>query len=106
MKKALIILGLFVFGVATFTNAQSKTPAVTKRQVNQQKRIVHGVKSGELTKGEVIQLERQQKNIQQTKRAAKADGVVTKRERVIIHHKQNKASANVYRKKHNNISRK
>ena len=103
MNKAIFILGLFIFAIIGTTQAQ--TPVVKKRQVNQQKRIVQGVRTGELTKAEVIALEKQQRNINRTKKLAKSDGVVTKKEKAIIHHKQNRASANVYRKKHNGASR-
>ncbi|WP_430933070.1 hypothetical protein [Saccharicrinis sp. 156] len=105
MKKATFILGLILLTAVGYAEAQKKTPVTTKRQINQQKRIVHGVKNGALTKGEVIQLEKQQKHINRTKQVAKADGVVTNKERAIIQHKQNKASANVYVKKHNGLSR-
>ncbi|MEL6987102.1 MAG: hypothetical protein AAGK97_04660 [Bacteroidota bacterium] len=93
----------FLFTIST--TAQTGTPKITKTQVNQQKKIKHGVKNGELTKREVVKLEAQQKHIQNTKQAAKADGVVTKKERVVIRKKQSNANANIYRKKHNQRDR-
>ena len=97
-KRAYIILALLTAG---FTFSMAKTPVVKKRQINQQQRIHQGVHSGELTRGEFIQLERQQIQIQRTKQRAKADDVVTLKEKAIIHHKQSKAKQNIYRKKHN-----
>ncbi|MCH2046664.1 MAG: hypothetical protein MK212_21300 [Saprospiraceae bacterium] len=106
MKLKGMIFGLAaLFFITNNADAQTRTPKVSKRQVNQQKRIGHGIKSGELTRGEVYRLERQQRDVHRTKRAAKADGVVTGRERAVIHHKQNRASANIYHKKHNSTSR-
>ena len=77
-----------------------------QRQGNQKERIKQGVKSGELTKKETKQVVRQQRDIQRTKKAAKADGVVTKKEKAVINKKQNKASRNIRRKKNNGKSRK
>ena len=42
-----------------------RTPVATKRQGNQQKRIGEGVASGELKKGEVRKLEKEQRDVQQ-----------------------------------------
>jgi hypothetical protein len=81
--------------------AQTKIPKVRKRQINQQERIIQGRKSGELTKGETIRLEKQQKKIQKDKIKAKSDGVVTPKERAKLNAEQNRASRTIYRKKHN-----
>ena len=67
----------------------------------QTKRIVHGVKTGELTKGETKKLVGQQVHIKRTKRRAKADGKITRKERREIRRKQRRANANIYNKKHN-----
>ena len=106
MKLRMLLLGLFFVGFTLATQAQRATPKVSKRQVNQQKRIGHGVKNGELTKGEAVRLQKQQGRIRQTKRNAKSDGVVTKKERVGIHARQNAASKNIAYKKNNKHSRK
>ncbi len=86
--------------------AQTRTPKVTERQVNQQRRINQGVKSGELTRREAGKLQAQQAKVQRTKTKAKADGVVTQGERAKIHHQQNAASRNIYRQKHDGQKRK
>jgi hypothetical protein len=83
------------------TPANSKTPRITKRQINQQARIKQGVKSGELTKGETVRLEKEQAKIQRDKKAAKADGQITPQERQKLTREQNKASRDIYRLKHN-----
>ncbi|BDS14080.1 hypothetical protein [Aureispira anguillae] len=97
----LIAITAFAFNA----DAQTTKKEVTKKQVNQNARIHQGVRSGELTKRETKQLKAQQRDINQTKRAAKADGKVTAKERATIKHKQTKASANIARKKNNNKSR-
>ena len=51
MKIKAIILGLFAMTIAFASQAQT-TPKVANRQVNQQKRIRSGYKSGALTKKE------------------------------------------------------
>ena len=102
MKIKLAIIGIFLFGFTFTTQAQTTKKKVVKTQIKQQKRIKHGVKNGELTRGETIRLQKQQVNIQRTKRKAAADGVVTRKEKAVIRTKQAKASRNIARKKHNN----
>ena len=106
MKLKTLLLGttFILFCIAGFSQTTKKK--VNKKQAVQQKKITQGVKSGELTKKEAVQLRHQQKDIKQTKRAAKADGVVTKKERAIINHKQTKAAGNIARKKHNEKKKK
>jgi hypothetical protein len=100
MKQLLLfVLAVALIGSVAF--AQTATPKVTKRQIHQQQRIKEGVKSGELSKGEAAKLEAQQGKIAVDKAKAKSDGVVTAKERAKLQHEQNKASKNVYRKKHN-----
>lgn len=106
MKGTTIAVALVSLALAASTTlAQTATPRVAKRQVNQQERIHQGVKSGELTKGEAVRLEAQQAKINRDKKQAKADGVVTPRERAKLAHEQNRASKNIYVKKHNKKSR-
>lgn len=83
-----------------------RTPLATQRQERQQKRIGRGVASGELKAGEARKLEKEQKEIQQEKKEARADGTVTGAERKDIQKDQNKASRHVYKAKHNNKTRK
>jgi uncharacterized protein (UPF0335 family) len=106
----------FIFGLTFVASAQTAptptptpgkhTPVATKRQQSQQRRIGRGVASGELKAGEVRRLEQEQKEIQQDKQEAKADGTVTGEERKEIQKEQNKASRHVYRAKHNSKPRK
>lgn len=102
MKVQKLFLGLVFVLFAMAASAQTATPKVADRQVNQQKRIVKGVKSGELNKKETVKLERQQRRINRSKKRAKADGDVSRKERAKIHARQNKASRNIKRAKKNN----
>lgn len=113
MKKffALFLVAGFAFlstgvGMAQDQTPGTRTPVIRKRQVEQQRRIRRGIRSGELTRGEVKTIEKNQREIQQDKREAKSDGTVTAAERREIRQDQNKASRQIYRKKHNNRDRK
>ena len=99
MKKAVIIIALLAMS-ALSVSAQTATPRVTKRQVQQQARIKEGVKTGELTPRETRRLERQQAKIAVDKSKAKSDGVVTPAERKNLAREQNRASRRIYRQKH------
>ena len=101
MKIKVLIIGMFLFGFGISAQAQKcGTRSVKKTQIKQQKRIQHGIKSGELTRKEAVGLQAQQVHINRTKKRAKADGIVTPKERAIIGKKQYKASKNIYRQKH------
>lgn len=80
--------------------AQSATPGVDQRQINQEKRIQQGVASGQLTPQEAARLERGQDRVEKMEDRAKADGKVTPRERVQLKRAQDRQSAQIYRQKH------
>lgn len=105
MKKLVIIAALAIFGTTVSVQAQTATPRASHRQVNQQVRISHGAANGELTAKEAVGLQVQQAHIHRTKKRAKADGVVTPRERCKIHRKQNRASKNIAIQKHDGQNR-
>lgn len=109
MKKSLTIFIAsicVIFGLSVMASAQTKTPKVKKRQINQQKRIFKGVKNGSVTGKEYKKLQKQQIKTQKAKKRAKSDGVVTKKERVKLHKRQNKNSRTIFRAKHNKNNRK
>jgi len=76
-------------------------PRIQQREVNQENRIQQGVQSGQLTPRETGRLEAQQAKIKQDEARMKADGNLTKAERKKLTREQNRASKNIYRKKHN-----
>lgn len=100
MKIKSILLGLFVFALATGSQAQTRTPKVDKKQYLQQKRISNGVKEGKISRKEAHSLKKQQRHINRAKKRAKADGVVTKPERAKLHVKQKRARRHIASKKH------
>lgn len=102
MKRILTACILLLF-TATLNqiNAQTApTPGIRHEQKEQQQRIRHGVASGELTRKEAVRLEMQQREINQDKKLAKADGVVTPEERAIIKKEQRHAGKRIYVQKH------
>lgn len=103
MKNVMVIamLGLSVPAWA----GPAGTPAIDQRQANQQRRIDQGVQSGSLTPAEAAQLERGQDRVQAMENRAKADGVVTPRERQRIRQAQDAQNRQIEKKKHNRIHR-
>ena len=71
------------------------------RQQRQQQRIEDGVRSGALTPHEVQRLENEQDRIDKMENRAKADGVVTNKEKLGIEAAQDHASRSIAIKKHN-----
>ncbi len=80
--------------------AQANTPRVDQREANQQQRIDQGVASGSLTQREANRLERGQQHVENMETRAKADGVVTRRERLRLHQAQEVQSRHIYAEKH------
>lgn len=109
MKKAMTVLMttgiLFGLTMTSFAACPPNKPVARTRQQEQQQRIRQGVRSGELTRGEVRSLEREQREIHQDIRQAHADGVVTLGERREIQQDQNQASRHIARAKHNRWDR-
>ena len=89
---------------AAMASAQTATPRIDRREARQEARIHQGVRSGELTRGEAMRLQRGERHINRMEGRAKADGVVTLRERERIGRAQNIESRRIYRLKHNNIT--
>lgn len=105
---------LAVAGYAQNPNTQDAGPGkvdpghprvneVNAREKNQQNRIANGVKSGQLTPKETAKVERQQQHIvhQEKKDMAKDNGHLTKQDQKQLNREQNRASKNIYAKKHN-----
>ena len=90
---------------ATMASAQTATPRIDRREARQEARIHQGVRSGQLTRGEAMRLQRGERHIDRMESRAKADGVVSLRERARIGRAQNNESRRIYRLKHNNITR-
>ena len=100
MKLKLATAAIIMAFSISSVNAQ-----VHKTAQHQHQRIRQGVKSGELTKPEAVNLRNDQKNIRQEAKEAKADGIVTKEERKDIRQDQKQESKKIFRKKHNKRDR-
>jgi hypothetical protein len=104
MKTTLIaaLLATIALGASAQAPAPgTNTPGIDKREARQERRIQQGVNSGELTAKETHRLDKQQQHIDNMENRAEADGSVTAKERARIHHAQDRASADIRRKKHN-----
>lgn len=80
--------------------AKHRDPGVNHRQHHQNDRIRQGVRSGELTRAEVKDLNQQRREIRQDERAYKADGHLTRDERRDLHQDMNALSKDIYHEKH------
>ncbi len=100
MKKTIAISTLMAFATLMITQP-ALAGRISKRHDKQEKRIAQGIKSGELTRGEARQLVKQQHRIQHHTKKAWSDGKLSRRERVRLEMHRDKASANIYRLKHN-----
>lgn len=107
MKKFLTLASILLAATfaATTTNANNapgqRTPSINRREGRESRRIRQGVRSGSLTRRETARLAAQQARIRAHERHAKADGLMTARERASIQRQENRANRNIYRKKHN-----
>ena len=98
--KTKMLAALLAAAITVPAFAQTGTPDIDQRQVNQERRIEQGVASGELTPRETRRLEAGQQHVQNMETRAKADGVVTRQERARIHQAQDVQSKRIYRQKH------
>ena len=107
MKKSLFsLLAAVGFLAVSYTSAaQVVTPGINARQRHESARIRQGVATGELTRTEAARLKSREADIRQDKRAARADGVVTRDERQDIRKDEAKASRAIYRQKHDSQER-
>lgn len=110
MKK-LVSLGFaslfLILGLTADSFAQNgRYHTGNKRQRNQQGRIYNGINSGELTRREAYRLERQQYRINRTEQRFRNSGSgLSWRERYILDQRQDRASRNIYRQKHDKQDR-
>jgi len=97
VKRLMALFLATAFSGAAF--AQS-TPRVDKREANQEKRIENGKESGQLTNREAARLEAHEDKLKADEAAAKADGKVTKKERVKLNREANRNSKRIAKQKH------
>jgi hypothetical protein len=100
MKKIVVAVSAMTLLTSGIAYAQATTPGIDQRQANQERRIDQGITSGQLTEREAARLDKQQNHIDNMENKAKADGVMTKKERARIHAAQDRASRSIARQKH------
>ncbi len=101
-----LIFAATLLGTMLFTQmAEAHTRTVHHRQYNQHQRIQQGVRSGQLTHREAMQLRMQQAKVRNYKKMAMADGRVTHNERAMIYNQQRKNNNNIYHQKHDGQQR-
>ena len=71
-----------------------------RRDAINNERIEHGIRSGQITPREAARLRDKQARIERMEARARADGVVTERERARIEVAQNDLSRSIWREKH------
>lgn len=96
MKK-LIFAAAFVSALIVTDMANAQGHATNR---NQKVRIEQGVRHGQLTRNEARQLKIKQQKINAMKRMAMADGVITKRERMMIRKAEQQVNVAIYNQKH------
>ena len=102
MKK--IIVALALGAVCAATGASAAGP-VNVRQLNQERRIDAGTRSGKLSPHEAATLKRQQNSIsvQEDRLRARHGRHLTARDKRLIHARQARANRAILAKKHNRV---
>ena len=94
-----MIVSLFIFSDVALAGR------IGERQLQQQKRIHQGIRSGELTCLETRRLEREQNRVRMHKRIAWSDGRLTRGECIRLEQELDRSSRHIFRAKHNDIER-
>lgn len=106
MNRLTLITTLLLFFSTIVLAHGTTTPKFNKKQKKQITKIVQGVKTGKLTKQEANKLVKQEKKLQIHKKIAKADGIVTLKERVKLYNEAKKLDLKIYKQKNDNQKRK
>jgi len=102
MQTFMRIATLAVITLSFFAaEAGPRNQRVGGTQVHQNKRIAHGVRTGELMRSEAKELRAEQREINKMRREAKRDdGRIDRSELKDIRKEQEDASKNIYQEKH------
>lgn len=82
-----------------------RDPGVNRRQAHQTARIANGVRSGELTRDEALELRVGRRDTHELEQTYKEDGQLTRDERVDLHQQLNEQSRDIYTEKHDQETR-
>jgi len=105
MKKLVSCFVALVFVLGASIVSFAGQHGINHREYREQKRIGEGIRSGELTRREARRLESGMARIRVDERFARADGVVTPRERARLQRELNHESRSIYRQKHDGQDR-
>ena len=102
MKRTLFMLML---GTMTLAGTAQAEKPVNVRQLNQERRIDAGVRSGKLSPREAARLRAQQRSIraEEANRRAMHGGHLTAHDKRLIHARQDSANAMILKKKDNAV---
>jgi len=87
------------------SKSSERMQADVQRNINQEKRIEQGVKSGEITNRETGKLEAGQARTEHSEAVAGRDGNVGKNEQAHIQRMEDRQSGAIHKKKHNALER-
>lgn len=99
--KSIKLTAILAIALFSFSTADAQVVKNKKDRA----RVKQGVKNGELTKHEVKEIRRIEKEKKEDIRAAKADGVVTAAEKKEIRKDERQSDRAIYRKKNNRRDR-
>jgi hypothetical protein len=99
MKKIIVAAALGAFAFATVAPAAGP---VNARQINQERRIDAGKRSGKLTHAEAARLKAEQRAIarEEDRMRARHGGKLTARDKQILHDRQEAANRHILNQKH------
>jgi hypothetical protein len=99
--SAIAILALTTSAI--FAQSAPTSQSIQQRKANQQNRVAHGLRSGQMTAHETGNVERRESSINhQEHNMRRADnGHLTAADKAKLNHRQNRVSKSIYRDKHN-----
>lgn len=97
MNKLFFYLMVLFLGVSL--HAQQREDMNTR---GEKSRLRRGIRTGEVTPVEAAKARKEIRDVQEAKRDAKADGVITAQERKVIAREDRQADRTIHRVKHNN----
>src|SRR6201998_1928498 len=98
------LAALILPAAAQTSNPPANPPAtINQRKENQQDRIANGVASGQLTAGEIANLEKKESNLNKEEKLMRSEdnGHLTGADRKVLNQQQNQLSHQIYKDKHN-----
>ena len=98
-----VLAGLVILGSLPAL-AGPYSPNIDRREMNQERRIYQGVRSGQIAPWEFRRLENEQGHIRAAEARMRADGRLNHSERARLTRMQDRANRDIYRYNHNNFT--